>query len=241
MIKTYAKIDLSPLVLTLLVLAFSSAAGRAAENISLLDTGAGLYSSNNGAVIVDPNWKVKLLQTIPPGQTPPGGIPTGAAYLVSNIGYPQDGTWVANDATSTWITYSTPTQTGPDFTNGVYDYTLTFEALNSGTVDLNLLSDNTGYLLLNGNVVGNNPNEFKSWLTTPDQFSVVANTVYKVDFLVGNDALNDHDPTGARVEFTGDVNVLDLPEPGSLALFCVGLGLLAFWQVRRARAGIRVY
>lgn len=178
-----------------------------AENISSLDTGAGLYDVNNGPSLVDPNWSVSLLGTVPANQTPPGGIPTGAAYLVpNNIGFPF-GYWLPNSPTSSWLTYSYPTQVGGDVTDDTFQYQLTFTADNSGTIDINFLSDNTGTLYINGDDLGSNPAQYSSWLATPIDYAVTAGSTYTVDLDVNNTPQSSGNPTGARVEFSGDVGV----------------------------------
>jgi hypothetical protein len=201
-----------------------------AQNISLLDTGAGLYAENNGAVLVDPNWKVSLLSTNPPGQTPPAGIPNGNAYLVPNplftsyVGYPINTSWAPNDTTSTWLTYSTPTYLGGDSADEVFQYEMSFKALSSGEIGINFISDNYSKLYVNGQYLGANSsiNSFAYWLSTPLQLAVTAGNVYTVDLEVENIVLLDDNPTGGRVEFTGNVNAVAVPEPSCL---WIGLGL----------------
>jgi hypothetical protein len=123
---------------------------QAQVNISALNTGAGLYSANNiPAVLTDPNWTVTLLSTDPIGQTPPGGFPTGTTYLVPNqeininAPYPTFpfNSWVANNATSCWLTYADPQNTngwftGGDTTEGVYRYQLVFNAPSGNAFNL---------------------------------------------------------------------------------------------------------
>lgn len=211
-----------------------------AQNISSLNTGAGYYAANNGAVIVDPNWTVSLLSTNPPGQTPPEGIPNGKAYLVpnplfeSNIGYPINTSWIPNDSTSTWITYSTPTQLGGDSTNEIFQYQLTFKAVTGGVVGINFTSDNNAQLYVNGVFIGAGPteNSFATWLSTPYQITVTAGATYVVDLDVQNAILPLSNPTGARVEFTGDVNAVAVPELSVNVLMVTALGLLGVWRTR---------
>ena len=227
-----------------------------AQNISSLDTGAGLYNANNGGVVIDPNWTVSLLSTVPAGQIPPGGIPDGNAYLVpNNIGFPF-GYWLPNNATSSWITYSTPTQVGGDLTADTFQYQLTFTAANSGTVDVSWLSDNDSTLYLNGQLLGTvpdplvpNPNNyttFDQW-NTPIALNLTANTQYTVDLDVYNIPQDSGNPTGGRVEFSGDVGVSQnsngftpVPEGPSMlvdsALLALPVAAGALRKLRRARA-----
>jgi hypothetical protein len=206
-----------------------------AEDISALDTGAGLYGVNTGAVIVDPNWTVTLLGTDPIGEIPPGGIPTGPAYVVPNSSvFPFDGFWLANTATSLWLTYATPTPVGADTTDATYQYQLTFTAANTGQIGINFLDDNSGTLFINDVDIGSNPGTFGAWLTKPLSYDVTGGTTYTVDLDVVNAAREQLDPTGARVEFSGDVNVdgAAVPEEssslinGALLALPFGAGIL---------------
>lgn len=192
-------------------------------SISSLDTGAGQYDANNGAVLTDPNWTVSLLSSSD-HETPPGGNPNGAAYLVpNNIGFPF-GYWAPNDTTSSWLTYSTPTQVGGDNTSGMYQYQLTFTPANSGVVNVSWLSDNGSWLYVNGggynNVqIGSKPgtdySTFQTW-NTPVGFNVTAGTQYTVDLDVFNAPQGYGNPTGGRVEFTGDVSVDPVDSPSAV-------------------------
>jgi hypothetical protein len=232
---------------------FMAAQAHASLNISSLDTGAGQYGANNGAVLTDPNWTVSLLSTDPSGQTPPGGIPNGTSYLVpNNIGFPF-GYWLPNSSISSWITYSSPTQVGSDTTDDTFQYQLTFTPANSGVVDVSWLSDNTSQLFLNGgsysdHSVGtrpsppdaspdpNNYSTFGNW-NTPIGFNVTAGTQYTVDLDVFNIGQSSGNPTGANVEFTGDVSVV--PEPATLisgALLLLPFGASTLRILRKNRA-----
>lgn len=182
-------------------------------DISSLNTGAGLYSQNNGAVLADPNWTVSLLHS---SGTPPGGIPTGAAYLVpNNLGWPlQAGLtlpsiwWLQNDPTSSWLTYASPTPVGGDTTGGLYQYQMTFTAGKSGEITVRWLSDNYSWLFLNGQFVGSKSENalapygpYNAW-NSPINFILTAGTTYTFDLDVYNIQQSFFNPTGARVEFT---------------------------------------
>jgi PEP-CTERM motif-containing protein len=224
----------------LLVGGITSQQARAQLNITNLDTGAGLYSANNEPLttLTDPNWTVSLVSSV--GE-PPGGYPTGTTYLVPNQGinigdapYPTFpfNSWVANNGTSCWITYADPQNpdgwfTGPDATLGVYDYRLIFNAPSGGTINVaTWWSDNEGALYLNGTLEGQSPSY--SYAVPTMAMGLVLNAgVNEVDLIVTNDFGYDQDPSGANVEFFGNVNVV--PEPSSVALVCLGLaGFLIF-------------
>jgi len=230
---------------------FMAVQAQASLNISSLDTGSGLYNANNGpdptfAAVVDHNWTVSLLSST---GTPPGGNPTGTAYLVpNNIGFPF-GYWLPNTPTSSWITYSTPTQLGGDTTADTFQYQLQFTPANSGVVDVSWLSDNTSQLFVNGHSIGTKPNStvnppdpndystFDSW-NTPIGFSVTAGTTYTVDLDVYNIPQDSGNPTGANVEFSGNVSVV--PEPTTMisgVLLLLPFGASTLRILRRNRAG----
>lgn len=223
------------------------------NNISSLDTGAGQYGANNGAVLTDPNWSVSLLSA--PGGTPPGGNPNAAAYLVpNNIGFPF-GYWLPNDGTSSWLTYSTPTQVGGDMSGGKYQYQLTFTAANNGVINVSWLSDNSSWLYVNGGIydntligtkpspINNDPNDtspFESW-NSPTELNMTAGTQYTVDLDVFNALQSYGNPTGGRVEFNevSDSAVSAVPEPATLisgVLMLLPFGASLVRILRKCRA-----
>jgi len=168
--------------------------------------------------------------------TPPGGIPTGTAYLVpNNIGFPF-GYWVNNDATSSWITYSSPIQLGGDTTDDTFQYQVTFTADNSGTADVSWLGDNDNWLYVNGTLIGSNTAQFWTW-NTPVAFSVTAGTTYTVALDVYNESQGSGNPTGARVEFTGPINVStgSVPDTTSTLMELVIAAIPVAILLRRSR------
>ena len=207
-----------------------------AINITALNTGAGLYGANFGAVVVDPHWTISLLSTDPLGQTPPGGIPAGPAYLVPNSTVanvdPFSTHWLPNSAASCWLSYSTPTSMAPDNTGGTYRYQLSFTANNSGVIGINWLSDDSDVLSVNGSSLGSNAAYYGAWLPTPVSLAVTAGSTYTVDLDVYNapqgPLLN---PTAGRVEFSGNVDVsLAVPDTAStVILLLIALGSLALF------------
>jgi len=233
------------------------------EDISSLNTGDGQYvtDTNANAPLTDPNWTVTLLTST---GTPPGGVPTGTAYLVpNNVGYPLNTTspptapWPANDTTSQWITYSTPLNIAADTTNDTFQYQTTFTASDSGTVFVVYDSDNTDSLAVSsaqdsaysGTYTAINGDTYPGTLLgsdggTPfvfatDSFTVTDGDTYSVDLDVLNIANGaNSNPTGARVEFTGVANnvpnIGNVPEPSTYIL--LGVGGLALFIVSRRRA-----
>jgi hypothetical protein len=218
-----------------------------AQNIDTLDTGAGQDSLNyiaGGNVepnpLTDPNWTVSLL-AVPPvgagatGGPGPGGTPTGTTYLVPwDIGFPYPH-WIGSDGISSWLTYADPQNpngwfVGGDTTGDTYQYQLTFTALNTGTVNVQFATDNESMLYLNNVLIASSPLTGSYAVWTPGTLSLTAGDTYTVDLDVVNDVGYNEDPTGARVEFSGDVNVVSaVPEPSSTSLMCLGLaGLLTF-------------
>ncbi len=205
-------------------------AAYAGEDISALNTGAGMFASNNGAVLVDSNWSVSLLSSI---GTPPGGVPNGSAYLVpNNIGFPF-GYWLDNDAASSWVTYSTPLQVNGDTTADTFQYQTQFTADSSGVVGINWLSDNTSTLYVNGLLAGSNSGNFGAW-GAPTDISVTAGTSYTVDVDVYNLPQSSGNPTGARVEFSGPVSVSTPDSCATLSLLGGALASLALLRRRFA-------
>jgi hypothetical protein len=221
-------------------LAIAVATVAHATPISNLDTGAGLYGINNSpndnAVATDPNWRVSLLSS---DGTPPGGIPTGTAYLVpNNIGFPF-GYWVNNDATSSWITYSNPVQLNGDTTDDLFQYQLTFTADTSGIADVRWMGDNDNWLYVNGDLIGSNPNQYRSW-NAPVAIDLTAGTSYTVDLDVYNEPQGSGNPTGARVEFLGPVTVTPGSVPDSttsLTALLLGVIPIGALLLRRSRKG----
>jgi hypothetical protein len=237
-------------IITLVAVILAALSNEArAQSLALLDTGAGQYSNNNFGIssstyLKDPNWTVSLV-SINSGQTPPGGDPTGTAYLVPNDGtlvngdstYPFGGYWTPNNSTSCWISYSDPTQVGSDYTNDVFQYQLTFKALSSGTVTGSYLTDNTAVFDVNGVQISSNSNlgVNSTYSTATDfSFSAVANSIYKIDVIVDN-TNGGPNATGADVQLSG-IQAAVIPEPSCWMLLLLSLGVVVYFHRGALRA-----
>ena len=219
--------------------------------IALLDTGAGAnlgspatQGSLNAGVpgVVDPYWTVSLLSTVPPGQTPPGGIPDGTAWLMPNFptGFSNlFSYWVPNDSVSNWLTYSFPPQVGGDTTSDTFQYQLKFIATTGGVIGINWLSDNTDALLVNGVPIGSNAAQFAAWLPGAGIPVLINPGLNTVDLEVFNEPQGNGNPTGGRVEFTGNLDVLPVPATavpdGGMSVALLGLSLVGLASVETLR------
>ena len=159
----------------------------------------------------------------------------GAGSLVDST-VPVDGfpipPWVANDANSRWIGPATADAVGPP---GGYIYRTSFTLpvdVDLSTVLITGLwgTDDPGLdILINTASTSNTSSGFGSLtaFSITSGFVVGANTL---DFVLHNSV----GPTGLRVDdMTGGFELLDVPEPGTLVLF--GLGLAALGLARRRR------
>ena len=149
--------------------------------------------------------------------------------------------WVADTATSRWVT---PTTNAGVYdldhsTDGIYTYTTTFSlaGYQVGTAALSgqFASDNTvDAITLNGNVItgsGGSYDAYQTFSATPNSFVAGLNTL---TFTVRNFANGSgSNPTGLRVDATATAAVV--PEPATWALFVGGFGVVGFATRRRAR------
>lgn len=155
-----------------------------------------------------------------------------------------NGSWIANDANSSWIGSSVNTGgTGPV---GDYTYRTTFTLpvdvdLSSVLIEGLWATDNLGLdILINGNATGNTSLGFGAMFAFSVDSGFVAGT-NNLDFIVRNLASFDN-PTGLRVDdMTGSFELAgnttgDVPEPGMLGLFGLGLAGLGLAARRRRRA-----
>ena len=219
-----------------------------AAALAVLPAGQSLQASlaNTGADVVggvDQNWSVtSALYTGP------------AAYLATpTTAWPFSpaGPWVADNATSSWITYSTPLNLNAPATT--YTYTETFTLASAETLEVRFLSDNEGSLyLVSGNqqtLVSQNgpaldPSTFTTW--TPYVDLNLNSGSYSFEIQVVNDPWSGLNPTGVRFE-EGQVpstqEISAVPEPTSVvagALMLVPLGFSLLRKIRRERDGLKL-
>jgi PEP-CTERM motif len=182
-----------------------------------LDSG-GSVQTTNGAL--DANWVVS------PGGSAGQVVAPGGA----DAGFPS---WVANDASSAWITRDASTPFNgvplPTFTR---TFDLTGLDLSTASVSGQWTLDDAGDLVVNGHTV--------STLGTGSWGSLFAFTIPAADLNQGVNTLqivmtsSDNFIEGARL--TGSLTAQPLaavPEPGYLAL--VGLGFAGLFGVRKPR------
>ena len=159
-------------------------------------------------------------------------------YVTANGSFPLAGNWLANTATSSWLT---PTANqGESFdpsANGLYTWTTTFDltGYDAATASFNaqFAADNTAVVYLNGNQIGTSTG-FSSWSTFSASAGNFVAGVNTLSFVVTNQAQGSGNPTGLRVEFLTS-NVAAVPEADSYALMMAGLGLMGL-VVRRKNA-----
>jgi hypothetical protein len=212
----------------------------AAAVLVVLPVGQNLQAAlaNTGAYVVagvDQNWNVTSAFYTGP-----------AAYLATpstQWPFSPAGPWVADDATSSWITYSSPLNLHAPATT--YTYTETFTLASAENLAIRFLSDNeSSVFLVNGNqqtLIGQNgpaldPSTFSTW--SPYVDLNLGSGTYSFEIQVVNDPWSGSNPTGVRFEEeqipslegfpNGDTSV---PEPttvvaGALMLVPLGIGFL---------------
>ncbi len=207
-----------------IALALSAAgAAHAATIQGLVNTGVGAAGGQ------DSHYAVSVLE--------------GATVLTGQHGFiTQDNTWpvnpwLANSATSKWIT---PTANqGESFdaaSQGLYKFELQFDLTGYNAASASFLghfaADNAATVFLNGSQIAAGTG-FSSWSNFGAN-SGFNNGVNLLDFYVTNWQQNGGNPLGLRVEFT-DATVAAVPEPSSYAMLLAGLGLVG-WMARRRRS-----
>jgi hypothetical protein len=200
-----------------------------ASTIAIFNTGvvdgSGILLANGA---VDPHY---LLTSVPGGTT-------GIQVLTSTAGYPSSWLGVDSSSVSAWIGPNTFVSDGPA---GDYNYRTTFDLTGLDPATASLIgqwsTDNTGVdILINGvstgitatGPAGTPEASFTQW-TTFSIGSGFVGGVNTLDFIVNNQSATGANPTGLRVEISG--NAAAAPEPASFVL--IGAGLLALSRLRR--------
>ncbi len=194
----------------------------------------GLYNTgvdNGGTALVgavaDPHWSLTNGPLAPNAYT--GGV---------NGVFPI-GPWLAEDATSRWLTPTTNAAESwdPGPGDGVYHYTLSFTLpqISAAMFNGRYAVDNAiDRISLNGNTIGGAGGGFTFWTAFAANSGFVsgANTL---DFTVRNFAQNGGNPSGLRVEFGRSDFTAGVPEPATWGLMIMGFGGVGA-MIRRRRA-----
>ena len=214
------------ILVALAVLAMSSSAS-AVTIASLYNTGV---DSNKVAVVangIDQHWVN--------GE--------GAAYVSGTNGvFPVATNWLADDATSRWVT---PTRSAGDSldpaADGVYVFSTSFSlrGFKPGTASFSgrFLSDNTvDAIFLNGTQIGGSGGSFTDWTAFNSAGAVFASD-NRLVFRLRNFAQNGGNPAGLRVEFLAS-NVSAVPDSATWMTLITGFGLVGAAARRRRIASI---
>jgi hypothetical protein len=167
----------------------------------------------------------------------PYGTPTPTARTAAG-GFPI-GPWIGDNTTSTWIT---PT-TADNHADGLYHYRMTFDLTNYILSTVSIVgqwtTDNDAVMKLNGSQISTTGyTGFSAW-TGFSLGTAFIQGINTLDFLVTNGVQATGNPTGLRVEFTSNGDLIPggsqaVPEPGALGLWGIGaLGLIVAGRKRR--------
>ena len=157
---------------------------------------------------------------------------TATASLVTPSDPDWFGGWIANSSTSAWIAYDPTNCCDNGLGNYSTSFTLTSANVSAASLSGNWTLDDSGTLLLNGNVIGTLGDGSWGALTS---FSVPAGSS---DFVVGTNTLSidttDTDNFLEGVNLQGTLSTSSsTPEPAEVLL--LGTGLLALAWLARTR------
>jgi hypothetical protein len=201
-------------------LALAGAALAQSAQASLANTGVDVLGG------VDSNWNVS--STL-------GSGPASLATPSNVWPFSPNGPWVADDTTSSWITYSSPLDLNAPA--ATYTYTENFTLMSAETLAVRFLSDNESTLsyLENGNqtiiAAKGSPYDTSTFSMWSPYYDInLSSGNYTFQIVVNNDFSSDvnGNPTGVRFEEYEVVS--PVPEPASLVTgvlvlipLCIGL------------------
>jgi hypothetical protein len=166
------------------------------------------------------------------------GAPGPNAYVAGPNGVYPIPPWLLNGSDSKWI--SPRVNSAANEPVGTYTYRTTFDLsgldASSAVLTGRWAADNTGTLMLNGNMLGITSGGFDAWspFTISSGFVGGVNTL---DFVVTNvPGFIGPSPTGLRVEITGNATTT-IPEPSTYLL--VGLTLCGIAGYVKLRTRLR--
>jgi len=208
-----------------LVAAFSSIMAFEASAVPISD----LYNTGAGSVSggIDSNYSLSYS----------GGETTSfGSHGYEGTGWPTNGPWIKNNASSQWITPSASASTSFDSVaegNGTYTWSLVFDLTGYNAASANFngrwATDNAGIITLNGAALNNPSSTFTQWSSFSSFGGDFNDGLNTLEFSVVNFAQNNSNPTGLRVEFLdSDVDVASVSEPASLSLLGLGIAALGF-------------
>lgn len=169
----------------------------------------------------------------------------GTAYVSGQNGvFPLNGPWLADNATSRWVTPQPRAGATLDpVANGLYFYNLAFSLAGFDPATASFVgrfaADNqVTRISLNGNVLAASGGGFRSWTSFVANSGFVAG-LNNLQITVTNVGQQSGNPSGLRVEFTGsDVTAFPpLPEPASWTMMIIGFGLTGA-AMRRRQASV---
>jgi len=206
----------------------ATSSAQAATIVGLCNTGTTTATSGCAATATGPdaNWKLN-----------------GSLVPFANNGI--NGAWIANSATSRWITSSSnPNESLDPSSNGIYNYSLAFDltGFQPGTASFlgRFAVDNSvSSILLNGVSLGASGGTFGTWnaFGANSGFTSGINTL---TFNTFNLAQNSGNPAGLRVEFLSSA-IAAVPEPTTWAMMILGFGLIGgAMRSRKANVTTRI-